>query len=54
MRAIGAAQDFEGHEMVNPEGGSKPRGGVVTSVATSKTAENREAVETAGRKPGTR
>lgn len=54
MRAIGAAQDFEGHQLVNPEGGSKPREGVTTSVATSETVESREAVETARRRPRTR
>jgi hypothetical protein len=54
MKAIGAAQDFEGREMVDPEGGSKPMGGAETSVSASETAEDRIAVETAKRRPRTR
>ena len=38
MEAIGAAQDFEGRGMVNPEGESKSMGGVGTSVPTSEAA----------------
>jgi hypothetical protein len=53
MKAIGAAQDFEGHGMVDPEGGSKPMGGVGTSVPTNEAAKDRRAVETAWRGPQT-
>jgi hypothetical protein len=39
MKAIGAAQDFEGRGMVIPEGDSKPKGGVGTSVPANEAAK---------------
>jgi len=51
MEAIGAAQDFEGRGMVDPEGDSRPMGGVGTSVPASEAAKDRKAVETAEREP---
>jgi hypothetical protein len=51
MKAAGAAQDSGGSFEVCPGGKSKPTGGPGASVPGVEPAEDREAVETAGRVP---
>jgi hypothetical protein len=53
-RVAGAAQDSGGDVEVNPEGKSKSKGGSGATASDGESMEDRAAVETAWREPGTR